>query len=189
MNEHHEKVIDQLKLYGLYFLQYTQTKPRVEKRTARALFLGEIRKQSDSVLTELANHQSEGEVSLTDRYLDVAFLAYRPGNGLPDSAPSNRYDVFTIFFCNPDGLKDLNADNVINLPADYRTKQFIDRPDAPHVDLLRKLRHMVEDTGLIDVQLEKSLKNAQSRLSTTRIRDLHHGFTRMIEKAKPDSNV
>jgi hypothetical protein len=128
-------------------------------------------------------------VSAIDRYLDVAFLAYRPGNGLTDSAPSNRYDVFTVFFCNPDGVKDLSADHVIKLPADYRTKQFVDRPDVPHVELLRKLRRIGEDSGLIDTHLEKSFPKTEGRLSTTQIRKLHLGFTQMIEKAKPDSSV
>jgi hypothetical protein len=188
MNEH-QKVIDRLKLYGLYFLQYTQTKPRTEKRTARALFLGETKKQIDSGLTELLNRADGTEVSVTDRYLDIAFLAYRPGSGIPDSAPSNRYDVFTVYFCNPDGLEGLSADHVIILPPDYRTKQFVDRPNVPHVELLKKLRHMAEDTGLIDINLAKISKKATERLTTTKIRELHHGFTRMIEKAKPDSNV
>jgi hypothetical protein len=190
MNAHPEKIIDRLKLYGLYFLHYTQARPRSGQRTARALFLGEIKKQADSVLlTELVNRPGEGEASVIDRYLDIAFLAYRPGNGLPDSVPSSRYDVFSVFFCNPDGLQDLNADNVIRLPAGYRMKQYVDRPDAPHGELLRKLRRIGEDSGLIDTHLTQSFPKPDARLSTTRIRKLHQGLTQLIEKAKPDAGL
>lgn len=187
MSEQHGKVISQLKLYGIYSLQYTQTKPKPGTRTARAVFLGETKKQMDSELTVLVRKTDKANMSLTDRYLDVAFLAYRPGNGLPTSVPSIRYDVYTIYFCNPDGLKSVSENNVIPLPSDFRTKQFLDRPDTAYPELLLKLRRIAETTGLIDTKLSDISAKATGHLSTTKIRELHHGFTRMMERAKPDN--
>ncbi|GEM_PF-4492483 len=186
MNKTGARVADQLNLYGIYFLQYPLPKPKQGQRTVRALSLGETKKQSDAGLADLAPRPTGDAVSLTDRYLDIAFLAYRAGNGLPDSPPSARYDVFTVFFCDPNSLTGIAAGNVIELPSHFRTKQFTDRADAPNLELLQKLRRMAEDTGLIDVQLAKIGKKAQGRLTTTKIRDLHRGFTRMMERAEPD---
>ena len=187
MNDQRTQVTERLNLYGLYFLQYAQPKPRQGKRTVRALFLGETRKQSDAGLSDLAPRPVETETSAKDRYLDIAFLAYRPGNGLPDSPPSSRYDVFTVYFCSPNGLAGIAEGNTIELPANFHTKQFVDRPGAPSLELLAKLRRIGEETGLIDTQLAKIGKKTPDRLTTTKIRELHRGFTRMMERAKPDS--
>lgn len=187
MNKTGARAADQLTLYGIYFLQYPLPKPKQGQRTVRALFLGETKKQSDAGLADLAPRPTGDAVSLTDRYLDIAFLAYRAGNGLPDSPPSARYDVFTVFFCDPNSLSGVAAGNVIELPPNFRTKQFTDREDAPNADLLGKLRKMAEDTGLIDAQLARIGRKAPGRLTTTKIRELHRGFTRMMERAKPDA--
>ncbi len=52
----------------------------------RALFMGETKKEADGALAERADRQGGAEPSITDRYLDVMFMTYRAGNGLPDSA-------------------------------------------------------------------------------------------------------
>ena len=185
MRNNGTRVTDRLQLYSLHQIRYVKQGPRPETRTIRALFLGETRKQASPALTERAYHQGEQESSLTDRYLDVMFLTYRAGNGLPDSVHSGRYDVFTIFYCDPSGLKDLSVGNVILLPDGYRVKQFADHPDAPYGELLRKLRRIGEDSGLIDTSLAKIGKKSTDRLTKTRIRELHRGFTLLVEKAQP----
>ncbi len=42
------------------------------------------------------------------------------------------YGIFTIFYCDPNGLKDIGVGNIIVLTDGYRLKQFVDHPDAPY---------------------------------------------------------
>ena len=184
-----ERVTDRLQLYGLYQIRYVQPKPRPEPRTVRALFLGETKKLEEHALTDLADHPGGREVPIGDRYLDVAFMTYRPGTGIPSSAPASRYAVFRIFYCNPSGLAQLSEGDVVVLPAGYHAKQFVEVPDGPHRELLQKLRSIGENSGLIDVRLERIGRKASNPLTKTRIRELHRGFTQMIEKTEPDAGA
>ena len=65
----------------------------------------------------------------------------------------------------------------------------MDDPNGPHVELSRKLRGIAENSGLVDTTLEQIGKKTSNRLTRTKIRDLHHDFTKMIEVAKPDTGV
>ncbi len=189
MNNKRVKVTDRLHLYGIYHIRHVQPGTRPQARTIRALFLGETRKLAGHTLDGLAAGQEGGKSSPTDRYLDVVFIAYRPGNGIPESVPSSRYDVFTIFYCDPSGLTLSSDGSIVDLPAGYRVKQFVDHPDTPHQDLIRKLRGIGENSGLIDTNLEQIGKKASSPLTRTKIRELHRGFTKLVERAEPDVPV
>lgn len=189
MSNNHARVTDRLQLYGMYHIRYVHAGTRPQTKTIRALFLGETKKLVDHTLTELADRYDGKEPSVLDRYLDVVFMTYRPGTGTPESPPSSRYDVFTIFYCNPDGLTYISEGNIVVLPSNYRVKQFANRPEAPHLELLQKLRGIGENSGLIDTNLEKIGKKGSSPLTRTKIREMHRGFTKLVEKAKPDAGL
>jgi len=179
------RIVDRLRLYGLYSIRYTTRSPAAKIREVRALFLGESKKNRDHALLEaaaLGADPESGGGSVRSHYLDVMFMAYRQGNHIPESPTRSREDSFEVFYCNPEGLLQPLGSNLITLPANHTLKRIFYSEDPSAKAAFEKLRSIGENTGLIDRSLNQLAKTPESPLTRTRIRQLHRGFTKLVER-------
>ena len=179
------RIVDRLRLYGMYNIRYVPTASSAKIREVRALFLGESKKNREHVLVEeagVSQDQAPGPGSVRSLYLDVMFMAYRQGNHIPESPTSAREDSFEVYYCNPDELHQPLGKDIITLPANYTLKRIVCGEEPNARAAFEKLKSIGENTGLIDRSLDKFAKTTESPLTRTQIRQLHRGFTKLVER-------
>ena len=181
------KVVDRLRLYGIYNIRYTPSGRAAKAREVRALFLGESKKNREPALMAEPGgreDQSGGSGSLRSAYLDVLFMTYRQGNHIPESPAISREDSFEVFYCNPDKLHQPLGSDVVILPAIYTLKRIVYSEEPNAKAAFEKLRSIGEQTGLIDRSIGKLAAPPASPLTRTRIRQIHRGFTKLVERVE-----